>query len=149
MNGPGCSKRRSMARHWFITISSWSQVFFASLPARAIMRALLSRTASISALWSWMWPSLVMISHPWRAVSGIHTRVVSLGVRDGTRRALAKMDGPAGIAWIGHIGPESHEYLGQPHDVSVDVEADSRRLGPPAHAARRGISYARAQPTSL
>lgn len=57
-----------------ITTSSCCHVFRASLPVSAIIFAPFSRTAAISARWSWIRLSLVMINH-WRsATSGIQTR---------------------------------------------------------------------------
>jgi hypothetical protein len=53
--------------------SIWARRSVASSAARFTIRAPLERTASISARWSWMRWSRVMMSHSWRAVWGIQT----------------------------------------------------------------------------
>jgi hypothetical protein len=54
MKGPGSSVMRSIARHWFMKISSYAQVVFASALDSATMRAPFAWTALISVVRSWM-----------------------------------------------------------------------------------------------
>ena len=83
--------------------------------------------------------SLVMMSHSRRAVSGVQ---ISSGVgrRYGASGALAPMNNPTGIAWVGDVRSDGHEDLGQAEDISVDIEADNGWSCRPGHAARWDVS---------
>jgi hypothetical protein len=71
MNGPAVWAMTLIARHWQRRTSNWAQAPIASAPARATIRAPLSRTAAISARLAAMLWSRVMTSQPWRVTSEI------------------------------------------------------------------------------
>ena len=97
--------------------------------------------------------SLVTMSHPREATCGIHMSSLvagsAIGHADRSRRLMTAPGSPGYVASLRRPATT----LGQAEEVSVEVEADDRRLGA-AHAtcclacARRGFSYARAQATS-
>jgi hypothetical protein len=71
---------------------------------------------------------------------GYPNRVIGGGAGDWTGWPRSSVHDAAGVARIGDIGPESHKDLGWTQDVSIEVEADDRRLRRPAHAARSEVS---------
>jgi hypothetical protein len=98
-------------------------VFRASLPVSAIIFAPFSRTAAISARWSWIRLSLVMINH-WRsATSGIQTRSSVAGSLIGHGGRVRRWDRGARIPRISRVAPESSNDARDAKDVRVEVEA--------------------------
>jgi hypothetical protein len=87
-----------MSRQRLMRISSCSQVPRASGPWSVTMRALWPRTAPISARWSWMLRSRVMMSQPRVATCGSQStsRVAGVIVHGGLRRLCMTPPGSPG-----------------------------------------------------
>lgn len=133
MNGPDSLSRASTRRHCVSRTSSWAQVPIASRPARATMRAPLSRTAAISARFTAMLLSRVMISQSRRVTSGIQpgSNVAGEAIGHASRRRLNRS--PPGSPGVGHISTNLHKDLREAQNIGVDIEPD--RGGPVVMAA--------------
>jgi hypothetical protein len=112
MNGPATSTSSSNRRHCDITTSSCCHVFRASLPVSAIIFAPFSRTAAISARWSW-----IRLSRDPDAIE--RGRIVDRAWRSGP-----SVDRGARIPRISRVAPQSSNDARDAKDVRVEVEAD-------------------------
>ena len=110
-----------MSRQRLMKISNCSQVPRASGPCSVTMRALWSRTAPISARWSWMLRSRVTMSQPRRGDLRYPVLVEGCG-GDRARRTATLVHDPAGVTGVGDVVADLNQELREAEYVGVDVE---------------------------
>lgn len=130
----------SIARHWHIRTSSWFQVPWAFVASErdhpCVMVADSLNLAPVVADVAVSRDDQPAAAGDLGDPRGVRRR----WARDRAGRALAPVDDAARIAWVGDVGSQCDDGLRQAEHVSVEIEADGRRLGWTAHAARSDVS---------